>query len=300
MLVNLKLHRSYDGLLYLANSNLNLQKLYSHHHAGLELNLVVQGAITYVVNGRRATYLPRTLLWLFPDHEHQLVNRSDNAQFYVVVFKSSLIDKSCRTATYEGLKHLAEQKEGVISTFLTLESYDLISKMMDAMMQGSLESDLLNQEVGFGPGSDFHFEHNDPDLLNAGLRCLLLLCWRSQITGESTSDATALHPAIRHALKLLSEEDTEKDLGELARACNVSKSYLSRTFRRQIGLPLNRYRNSLRLTKFFEEYRQQDQKNLAEAMYAAGFGSYAQFYKVFTQAYGCGPRALLERKLGNL
>jgi hypothetical protein len=28
-------------------------------------------------------------------------------------------------------------------------------------------------------------------------------------------------------------------------------------------------------------------------MYAAGFGSYAQFYKIFTQVYGCGPRACL-------
>jgi methylphosphotriester-DNA--protein-cysteine methyltransferase len=276
-----------------------LQKLYSHHHVELELNLVVQGAITYIVNGRRATFLPRTLIWLFPHQEHQLVNRSDNMQFYCLVFKQSLISKACKTAAFEELKHLADRQEGVLSTVLRPESFDLISKIMDAMMQGSLESDLLNREVGFGPGSDFHFEHNDPDTLNAGLRYLLLLCWRSQLTGKTASDTTALHPAIRHALKLLSEEDTEKDLGELARACSVSKSYLSRTFRRQIGVPLNRYRNSLRLTRFFEEYRQQDQKNLAEAMFAAGFGSYAQFYKVFTQAYGRGPRAVLEHKLND-
>jgi AraC-like DNA-binding protein len=297
MLVNLKLRRNYDGLLYLADSDLNLQKLYSHHHVELELNLVVQGAITYVVNGRRATYLPRTLLWLPPHQEHQLVNRSDNAQFYVVVFKSSLINNSCRTAAYDGLKRLANQQEGALSTVLRPESFDLISKIMDAMMQGSLESELLNWEVGFGPGSDFHFEHNDPDILDAGLRYLLLLCWRFQLAGTSTSEETALHPAIRHVLKLLSENDTEKDLCELALACSVSKSYLSRMFRRQIGVPLNQYRNSLRLTRFFEEYRKQNQKNLAEAMHAAGFGSYAQFYKVFTQAYGRGPRAVLERKL---
>ena len=31
-------------------------------------------------------------------------------------------------------------------------------------------------------------------------------------------------------------------------------------------------------------------------MYAAGFGSYAQFYKVFVQAYGRGPRASLKEQ----
>ena len=43
-------------------------------------------------------------------------------------------------------------------------------------MQGALDSDLLNKEAGFRPASDFHFEHHDPDALNAGLHYLLLLC----------------------------------------------------------------------------------------------------------------------------
>ena len=56
------------------------------------------------------------------------------------------------------------------------------------------------------------------------------------------------------------------------------------------------YRNSVRLSLFWEEYWQPEQKTLAEAVYAAGFGSYAQFYKVFTQAYGSGPRASLQER----
>jgi len=61
-------------------------------------------------------------------------------------------------------------------------------------------------------------------------------------------------------------------------------------FARQIGVPMSRYRNSVRLGKFLEIYRQPEHKTITEAMYAAGFGSYAQFHRVFTQAYGCGPR----------
>jgi AraC-like DNA-binding protein len=293
MLENLKLGPGYDGFLYLVESTRNPPKLKSHHHIELELNLVVQGTITYVVNGRRFTFQPRTLLWLFPAQEHQLVDRSDDAQCYVSVFKPSLINKSCRTAAYEGLKRKNHERDGVLNTVLEPDSFDLIRKTMDSLMQGALDPDLLNREAGFGVGSAFSFHHGDPDGLNAGLHHLLLLCWRSQRTGRVLGDAVALHPAVRHALKVLSEGDWNRDLGQLAKACGVSESYLSRTFHRQIGVPLSRYRNSLRLARFWEQYRQPEQKTLTEAVYAAGFGSYAQFYKVFTQVYGCGPRSSL-------
>jgi hypothetical protein len=67
MLEDLKLGKSYDGFIFLAESTRNPPKLKSHHHIELELNLVVRGSITYIVNERRYTFQPRTLLWLFPE-----------------------------------------------------------------------------------------------------------------------------------------------------------------------------------------------------------------------------------------
>ncbi|MHB1936398.1 MAG: cupin domain-containing protein [Acidobacteriaceae bacterium] len=293
MLEDLKLDKAYDGFLFLAESTRHPPKLKSHRHIELELNLVVRGTITYVVSGRRFTFQPRSLLWLFPEQEHQLVDRSDNAQNYVAVFKPSLIARSCRTGAYEDLKRKNHDKDGVLNTLLEPDSFDLIRKTMDSLMQGSLNPDLLNREAGFGVRSNFAFHHADPDGLNAGLHHLLLLCWRSRRTGRVLGDAVALHPVVRCALKLLSEGDGTQNLAQLAKSCGASEAYLSRTFRRQIGVPLTRYRNSLRLSRFLEQYRRREQKTLTEAVYAAGFGSYAQFYKVFRQAYGRGPRASL-------
>ena len=293
MLENLKLRKGYDGFLYLAESIRNPPRLKSHHHVELELNLVVKGTITYVVSGRRHTFYPRAMLWLFPEQEHQLIDRSDDAQNYVVVFRPSLITRSCRTPAYAGLKETHYGPNGVLNTVLKPDSFDLIRKIMDSLMQGSLDADLLNREAGFGVRPEFSFEHGDPDGLNAGLHHLLLLCWRTQQSGKVLGDAVLLHPAVDRAIKLLSGGDWSHDLARLARACGVSESHLSRLFHRQIGVSLTRYRNSLRLSRFWEEYRQPTQRNLAEAVYAAGFGSYAQFYKVFVQAYGRGPRASL-------
>lgn len=228
-----------------------------------------------------------------------MVDRSDNAQFYVAAFKPSLINRSCRTAEDEGLKRKTNDKDDVLNTLLKPESFDQVRKIMETLMEGSLESDLLNREAGYGPESDFRYKHHDPDSLNAGLHYLLLMCWRIQLKGERAAGATILHPAVRRALKLLTENDEDQSLDELAKACGASKSYLSRTFHRQIGIPLSRYRNSLRMARFFDEYRQPDQKTLAEAVYAAGFGSYAQFYKVFTQIHGRSPRDAMVSKTRN-
>lgn len=290
MLVNLKLSRAYDGLLYLADSTRNLQEIQSHHHNELELNLVLRGTITYVVDGRRFTFLPQTLLWLFPRQEHQLVDRSDDAQFYVAVFKPSLIRRSCKTELYQELRESRKKQDGVLNTQLNPEVFVLMRSILDSLMQGALDSELLNREAGFGPVSTFCFEHNDPDTLNAGLHYLLLLAWRLQLTGKPVRDVVSLHPAVRRALAQLTKEESETTLEELARACGASKSYLSRMFHRQIGVPINRYRNSLKLSRFVEIYKHSDQKTLTEAVYEAGFGSYAQFYKVFKQTYGQGPR----------
>ena len=297
MLENLKLRKGYDGFLFLAESTRNPPKIKSHHHVELELNLVVRGNITYVVSGHRFTFQSRTLLWFFPEQEHQVVDRSDNAQFYVAVFRPSLIARSCRTDAYEGLKQKHGEQTGVVNTILEPDSFDLIRKTMDSLMQGSLDPDVLNREAGFGVGSNFSFAHRDREGLNADLHHLLMLCWRSMRTGKIFGDGVRLHPVVRRALNVLSDGAWEQDLSQLAKVCGASEAYLSRTFHRQIGIPLSRYRNSLRLSRFWEQYRQPEKKTLTEAVYAAGFGSYARFYKVFTNAYGRGPRACLVPKL---
>jgi methylphosphotriester-DNA--protein-cysteine methyltransferase len=295
MLENLKIADRYDGFLFLAESARNPPILKPHRHVELELNVVQRGAITYVVGGRRYTFPQRSLLWMYPAQEHQLVDRTADAQYFVAVFKPGMIRHSCRSERYEGLKRQNAEGDGVLHTLLEPDAFDLARRTMEALLVGSLDPDLLNREAGFGPESNFRFEHSDPDGLNAGLRHLLLQSWRFQRAGKASSGAVPLHPAVRKALAMLGRGEVEMTLAQLARRCSVSEAYLSRIFARQVGVSLTRYRNSARLGRFWDHYREPEQKTLLEAMYAAGFGSYAQFYKVYREAYGCGPRESLRR-----
>jgi AraC-like DNA-binding protein len=62
---------------------------------------------------------------------------------------------------------------------------------------------------------------------------------------------------------------------------------------RQMGVSISRYRNSVRLGRFLQHFRGPEKRTITEAVYEAGFGSYAQFHRVFTQVYGRGPRESL-------
>ncbi len=290
---NLKLASRYHGLLCLVESARNPPTIRSHHHVELELNLVVRGTISYVVGGRRFTFGRRTLLWLFPSQEHQLVDRSVDAEIYVTVFKPSLIARSCRTPIYEGLKRDRAEVDGVLHTMLPLESFDLIRKTMDGLVEAAPDPNVLNREAGFGVKSDFRYHHGDPDGLNAGLHHLLLLCWRGQHAGKALNESVSLHPSVRKALELLSQGDVRLSLRSLAGRCGASEAHLSRMFSQQIGVSVSRYRNSIRLRRFLEFFRQPGRKTITEAAYGAGFGSYAQFHRVFIQEYGSSPRECL-------
>ncbi len=283
----------YDGFLFLAESVRNPISLRSHHHVELELNLVARGTITYVAGGRRLLFGPRSLLWMFPAHDHQLVDRTNDAQYYVAVFKPDLIRRSCHVAAYNGLKRKKWEGGKVLHTALDPDTFGFLRRLMDHVMEGSIDPDILNREAGFGVGSDFRYRHNDPDGLNAGLHNLLLLCWRLQQAGTARQSSIALHPSISKAISLLGDDPWSGSLGRLAKQCGLSDAHFSRLFARQVGVPLNRYRNSLRLARFWELYRKPAKPTILETVYSAGFGSYAQFYKVFADAYGEGPRACL-------
>lgn len=298
VLQDLKLDPDYDGFLFLAESSRNPPSLRSHHHAELELNLVARGTITYVTGGGRFSFGPRSLLWIFPAQEHQLVDRSNDAQNYVAVFKPELIARACRSEIYRDLKRKRMEGGKVIHTILDPQTFGFLRKMMDHIMEGSLDPDLLNREAGFGVDSDFRYRHSDPDGLNAGLHHLLLYCWTLHQAGTTRQTPVFLHPAISKAIQILGDDNWSGSLGGLARECGLSEAHFSRLFAHQIGIPLSRYRNSVRLARFWENYRQTVRPTIMEAVYAAGFGSYAQFYKIFADAYGQGPRACLKAREG--
>lgn len=80
----------------------------------------------------------------------------------------------------------------------------------------------------------------------------------------------------------------------LARELGVSPGHLARSFKREMGVSLVDYRNRLRIDRFFEAvHRSGRSGNLLEAALEAGFGSYAQFHRIYRKFVGTTPRRIL-------
>ena len=92
--------------------------------------------------------------------------------------------------------------------------------------------------------------------------------------------------------RLLRADPDAGDLTALARAASLSSSHLSRIFKEQTGVSISWFRNQQRLQRFLRLYGTGRRTTALAAALEAGFGSYAQFYRVFRQQAGRSPSAL--------
>jgi methylphosphotriester-DNA--protein-cysteine methyltransferase len=99
------------------------------------------------------------------------------------------------------------------------------------------------------------------------------------------------HSVVAKAVRMLAE-DPSLSGAEIAAALEVSPSRFARVFKAKMGMSLVDHRNHLRLERFFALI-ESGSSNLLAAALQAGFGSYAQFHRVFHAVRGMTPRVYL-------
>jgi AraC-like DNA-binding protein len=115
---------------------------------------------------------------------------------------------------------------------------------------------------------------------------------------DAMDDGEDLHASpraiVRRAEGLLAEDPS---LGgkEIAAKLDVSPSHLTRLFKADMGMSLVEYRNRLRLERFRALVDSGDE-SLLDAALDAGFGSYAQFHRVFRALRGTTPGAYVRKR----
>jgi len=99
---------------------------------------------------------------------------------------------------------------------------------------------------------------------------------------------------VAQALERL-QTDPSVSRGELAEGLGVSPSKLGKAFRAQMGIAFVDYRNQLRLERFMKLVFPGG-GNVSQAAKSAGFGSYAQFHRVFRALVGKSPKEYLKQQ----
>jgi AraC-like DNA-binding protein len=131
------------------------------------------------------------------------------------------------------------------------------------------------------------------DVFNAGLGYALVRSWLAYQEATSAPLPREVHPAVQRAAWLLRATTEALDNRELAARCRLSHQRLSRLFKQQMGVPLAEFRNRQRLSHFLHLLDTGAGEKLLASALTAGFGSYAQFYRVFKRMVGSSPAEYL-------
>jgi len=114
---------------------------------------------------------------------------------------------------------------------------------------------------------------------------------RAALPREAPDAFGPSHPLVREASQLLAR-NPGLSFRAVAEQLRVSPGYLTRTFKRYRRTSIVEYRNGLRLAQFLERVNHEP-ADLLDAALSSGFGSYAQFHRVFRERFGQGPRRYL-------
>ncbi len=239
----------------------------SHQHAELELNLVCSGSARYLIDGSAHPLFGGTLIWLFPDQVHLLMDESPDFFMWIVVLKQRLLSRLCKLPRHAPLR--SSGNPAVLASRISQARADDLDRMFRQMSHGETDGGL--------------------DWRNAALGYALLRCWNEHLAGSAAAAAPPVHPAVGRCARLLRQELDPGKLSVLAKRCGLSPSRLSRLFKQQTGISLVKYRQQLCLQRLLEQTAGKAPSNLLAAALRAGFGSYPQFHRVFKAQYGVGP-----------
>lgn len=254
----------------------DLREVELHHHDFYEVDFLVSGDVTYVIESRVYRLQPGQMLIINPRELHQVYIRPDSAPYerYMLWIAPQLLQKLSREQTdlsqcfdmsrpnYGNLLHLPPQQK----------------KLVPAMMES-----LLREQAQPGFGSEL-LQQNLLTELMIHINRLAEFSDAAQ-ADESTVVAKAIDYINLHYHEPLSLE-------ALAERFYVSKYHLSHEFTKQMGVGIYQYIQKKRLL-IARQLMAEGQKPM-EVYAQCGFGDYPAFFRAFRKVYGLSPREFVK------
>lgn len=253
----------------------------SHFHPQIEFVLVMRGKAVEYIGTEKYEVHPGQLIWHLPGIEHEMVSASADLDLRVVHVEPDLIACS-RPQAHPAERQNPDSFGHWIRELGWLAAGRPVIELKRRDEHALLEDcDLPSTERR--PGHD---EQSERDRLARALGN----AYRATCVDHDDLRPNSL---VELACCLLLERPSLAR-SEVCRELGVSEGYLSRRFRAELGISFLEQRARLRLVRFLTHVTRERQ-NFLEASLSAGFGSYSQLHRVFSQLIGMSPRAYLQR-----
>ena len=242
-----------------------------HWHRCCEIEFILGGRGSQVLNGTRYDLLPGTIYMLTPADCHS-VEACEPLDIGGIMFEEKLVSKSL----YER-----------ILTFETL-GYNLCARLSGQSF--SSVSGFVNSLLAEDRAENFD-EFGDMYVSNL-IDCLLVELLRNCQSAPVGIGKSQVSAAILYLHSHYTEEVT---LDTLASVCHLSKNYFSEIFRASTGSTFKSYLIELRLRQACRLLASTDM-TVTDICYASGFDTFSNFMRRFRKRFGQTP---LDFRVGN-
>ncbi|MBE6602122.1 MAG: helix-turn-helix domain-containing protein [Ruminococcaceae bacterium] len=232
---------------------------YPHFHSNLEIYLILSGEIEVLVNDQKKILGVGEFSVALSYDTHGYRTPKEAEAIFLSIPTSfceeflSLLSTRCLPSPY-----LNDPK-----------TYETVQGAMEALLR----------------------ENNE--ISRRGLLYVILGAVFDQMTPNTDGVSLANHSFSAEILIYISRHFKEDlSLSQVAKEFGYHPSYLSRYFRKTVGIPFVRYLTMLRLREAVLLLRTENQTVTSCAM-ESGFGSMRSFYRAFYEEFGCSPKEYL-------
>lgn len=239
-----------------------------HWHDCFEIELILSGTATQVLNGKKYEMSPGVIYMLNPTDFHSVV--SDGAQVYNIMFSEGLLD------------------EEVLQKILSVDK-NIIFQLSERELKNAefLMSQMLYE---FENTAEF----SDAVIKNL-MECLFIMILRKcefSLEENDTADNAVIRKALLYIHSRFRENPTMVQVAQIA---GFNKNYFSGLFHSVTGKTYKEYLNSLKLAHA-KKLTLSSKISVTEICYAAGFNSLTNFLRAFKKLYGMSPVQMRKEK----
>ncbi|MFE0018561.1 helix-turn-helix domain-containing protein [Mesorhizobium sp. NPDC059054] len=246
----------------------------AHWHNHLELNLLLNGRMTYLFNGRQEHVEANRLVLFWAAIPHQTIDVSANAVLICIYlpladFLSLPVDRGARRRVMQG-------------TFLS-EPYESLTdaRISERWVQEWDQGDPTRRELAM-------------EEVKLRIRRLILDTSGEKELSPHRLRSLSSGPAIRHVevlTELINRHYAEPlTVPQLVNLAAMHPTTANKAFRQVLGISVNEYLIRYRIARAIQLLADTEEPILSIA-YGCGFGSSSRFYEVFRKRTGNTPRA---------
>lgn len=257
-------------------ARINSGRRYSpHYHPHIEMLYGVEGVATVIIGGKRHKMGKGDLIIVNSKYAHDVFCEVGECKYYVVKFLPEAL--YLRGRSLAGIRYLLPLWQKQLDLDPAVKAGELAGSGIDGLICEIME-EWNARSSGFEA------------VIYADI--MKIFIWMVRRRGQPDTGYTGLTKELQEALGLAIEK-AQKHLcdfsaADAAKACNLSYSYFSRSFKKAYGVSFSSYFESIRLREA-ERLLLTTDRDITDIAAAVGFATTSYFIERFRIAYGTTP-----------